>query len=104
MSTNIQSRTFNRISVGLEGIVEANVFIRGCEEKVIFYVVDDYVRKPNYEVLLGILFILQIRLTLEYSTEGLLKVSFAFSGARIILAVGSVPRTNFPIILNSLQN
>ena len=58
VSTNIQLRPFDRILVGLEGIVEANGFIRGCEEKVIFYIVDDYVRKLNYEVLLGILFIL----------------------------------------------
>lgn len=87
---SIPSKAFNGTDILMAGVLETDVWIGSCCEKVVFYVVDDRSGDYNHTAFLGMFFVIQTKLTFTHSATHQLKASFLFGGARLVATVGGV--------------
>ena len=71
---------FNRTKIDLISIADIPMYIRGCLNYIVFYILNNKLIKPNYNILLGILFVIKTKLIFKY-TSSLLKANLLFKSA-----------------------
>lgn len=94
VTTSTSSSAFNGTSINIVGVMETDMYVAGCHDRVMFFVVDQ--EGINHEVLLGMPFFNQTKMTFTHTVDNLVKASFKFGGARLIATVGSSGPTRKP--------
>lgn len=87
VSTSSSSVAFNGTRINIVGAMETDVYIAGCKERVIFFVIDQ--ENTNHEVLLGMPFFNQTKMSFIHSPDHSIRASFKFGGSRLIAKVGT---------------
>ena len=69
------------------GVVETDMYVEGCCERVCFFVVDQ--NDQNDEVLLGMQYFNQTKMSLTHIDDGSITANFNFGGCQVEATVGS---------------
>jgi hypothetical protein len=86
-ATSVPSTAMNGTSVNVVGIMETDMYVGGCCDRVYFLVIHQ--ADLNDEVVLGMQFINQTKMDLTHSLDETIRASFNFGGSKIVATVGS---------------